>query len=114
LGRSLFLQLGFFHWEGVQVSYPSESDKDSAALRGADGELVFVRVRVDSRLLEDLLDALAQADFPINPEIRHGYPDTFVEFPAYDQQVPEIRSLIQRAGIRDVALDLANMLTAIA
>ena len=95
------------------MSYWRKID-NSTALRGADGELVFVRVRVDSRLLEDLLEALARADFPINPEIRHGYPHTTVVFPAYDQQVPEIRALIQGAGIRDVTLDLANMLTAIA
>jgi hypothetical protein len=75
--------------------------------------LVFVRVKVESRLLEDLLEALARADFPINPEIRHGFPDTYVEFPAYDKQVDEIRSLIQAAGIQ-VGLDLANMLSAIA
>ena len=59
----------------------------STGLRGSGGELVLVSVLVDSRLLEDILDALASADFPINPEIRHGYPDTHVEFPAYENQV---------------------------
>ena len=96
------------------MSYWPEGDRESAALRGTDGELVFVRVRVDSRLLEDLLEALAGADFPINPEIRHGYPDTTVEFPAYDTQIPEIRRLIHSAGLRQIDLEFANMLRAIA
>ena len=95
------------------MSYLAGVGSESAVLHGADGDLVFVRVKVESRLLEDLLEALAHADFPINPEIRHGYPHTFVEFPAYDKQVSEIRGLIQSAGIQ-AGLDLANMLSAIA
>jgi hypothetical protein len=93
--------------------WPATGD-ESVALHGKDGTLVFVRVRVDSRLLEDLLEALARADFPINPEIRHGYPSTDVEFPAYDGQIAEIRRLIQIAGIRDAELQLANAMSAIA
>ena len=87
---------------------------DSAALRGLSGELVQVRARVDSRLLEELLEALADADFPINPEIRHGFPDTTVAFPAYDNQLDEIRELILRVGLRKVDLEADNMLSAIA
>ncbi len=95
------------------MSFVAGQGSEPGVLHGAKGDLVFVRVKVESRLLEDLLEALARADFPINPEIRHGYPYTFVVFPAYDQQVGEIHSLIQSAGIQ-VGLDLANMLSAIA
>ena len=82
------------------MKFRPEVELETAALRGLDGELVLVRVKVDSRMLEELLEALASADFPINPEIRHGFPDTVVEFPAYENQLAEIRSLIQRAGLR--------------
>lgn len=95
------------------MSFSAGLGDESAVLHGADGDLVFVRVRVESRLLEDLLEALARAAFPINPEIRHGFPFTFVEFPAYDGQVDEIRSLLESAGI-EAGLDLLNMLSAIA
>ena len=81
-------------------------------LHGADGNLVLVRVRVDERLLEEVLEALAGASFPINPEIRHGHPDTWVEFPAYEKHTAEIRRLIRAAGIRNVEIELANTLIA--
>lgn len=96
------------------MSYWPELGKEPAVLRGSAGDLVFVKVRVDSRLLEDLLEALAGADFPVNPEIRHGYPDTTVEFPAYDTQISEIRKLIQTAGLKQTELEVSNMLQAIA
>jgi hypothetical protein len=76
--------------------------------------LVDVKVNVPSRSLEDLLDALARLDFPINPEIRHGYPDTTVEFPAYDTNVSAIEMVLRAAGIIGVRIELANMLRAIA
>jgi hypothetical protein len=96
------------------MSYWPENGSTSQALRGTEGELVFVRVRVDPRLLEDLLEAIAAADFPINPEIRHGHPFTTVVFPAYVTQVDEIRRLIREAGIWSAELDSASMLQAIA
>jgi len=95
------------------MKFRPEAD-ETAALRGLTGNLVLVRARVDSRLLEDLLETLADADFPINPQIRHGFPETTVEFPAYDNQIEEIRSLILHAGLRRVELQTANMLYAIA
>lgn len=81
------------------MSYWPEDAISSPVLRGAEGELVNVRVRVDSRSLEELLEALAGLKFPINPEIRHGYPDTWVEFPAYDAHVPAVKKLLRRMRI---------------
>lgn len=96
------------------MSFRSETGNHTAVLHGQAGDLVCVRVKVDPRLLEDLLDGLAAADFPINPEIRHGHPDTIVEFPAYDTQIAEIRWLVQRAGSGKADLEIAKALGSIA
>jgi hypothetical protein len=96
------------------MNYRLENGTSSPVLRGAEGELVFVRVRVDSRSLEDLLEALAGLEFPINPEIRHGHPETAVEFPAYDNHVAEIQAVIRNSRIEGVSVELASMLRAIA
>lgn len=78
----------------------------SPVLRGRDGDLVFVSVRVNSRSLEELLEALARLDFPINPEIRHGHPDTSVEFPAYDGNIDTIRAVLREGGLEGAKLEL--------
>lgn len=75
-------------------------------LHGRDGDLVFVSVRVNSRLLEELLDALACLDFPINPEIRHGHPHTLVEFPAYEGNIEAVQSVLRNAGLDGAKLEL--------
>jgi len=41
------------------------------AIFGQEGELVLLRVAVEPRLLEDLLEALARLDFPVNPQLYH-------------------------------------------
>ena len=43
----------------------------ASALCGREGALVSVSISVDPRHLESLLEALAQLDFPINPQIYH-------------------------------------------
>ncbi|MCP5119055.1 MAG: hypothetical protein GY953_50270 [bacterium] len=67
-----------------------------------------VRVCVEPRLLEKLLEALSRLSFPINPEIYHqagvGYvyadgreevkPATMVEFPAFSGHLEEVREVI--------------------
>lgn len=63
-------------------------------LQGAEGNLVRVRIQVEPRLLEELLDALARVSFPINPEIAHvakPSPASRVDFPAYEGRLEEIR-----------------------
>ncbi len=86
---------------------------ESAALRGPKGDLVFVRVSVPQRLLEDALELLSQASFPVNPEIRHANSNSVVEFPAYDADVEEIRRLLKDGGLYSGAIDIANALSAI-
>ena len=57
-------------------------------------ELVQVRVSTEPRCLEELLECLAGLSFPINPQIRHGVP-TIVEFPAYENNLHQVRSALQ-------------------
>lgn len=82
-------------------------------MRGADGRLVFVRLAVPPRNLEEVLELLAGASFPLNPEIRHSVSVTVVEFPAYDTHVSEVRELLRASGLENVEIEIANALTAI-
>jgi len=93
------------------------------ALSGREGELLAIFVDVAARDLEDLLEALAQLDFPVNPQIFHDaavvylladgsqseMPTTLVEFPAYGSSVPHIRELLNAYGFGD-RLHVTSML----
>jgi hypothetical protein len=79
---------------------------------------------VEPRLLEDLLEALAQLQFPINPQIYHDAavryvfadgreeirPTTLVDFPAYADRLPEIRRLVEACGFSPEDLHVTSML----
>ena len=94
------------------------------ALSSSEGTLVSVSVTVDPRYLEDLLDALARLEFPINPQIYHdgavrylyadGHeetePTTIVEFPAYAGRLPQIRQTLDAYGFRADSLSVTTML----
>ena len=67
-------------------------------LQGAEGELVSVRITVEPRLLESLLDMLAGLDFPINPQLYHQDPVAIVEFPAWAGRIPNLREALARGG----------------
>lgn len=60
-------------------------------LFSSEGELVFLRISVEPRLLEDLLEALAQLSFPVNPQLYHRPAQVVVEFPAYLDRLEEVR-----------------------
>lgn len=86
-------------------------------LRGVEGILLSIRILVEPRLLEDLLEALAEVSFPVNPEIRHPAAapagrrlQTTVEFPAYESRLEEIRSTLSRHGFDPRAARVMNML----
>ena len=95
----------------------------SPALHGSQGELVSVSVTVEPRDLEDLLEALAALDFPVNPQIYHDAavvyvdgaggkreePATIVEFPAYAGGLPKIRSVLEAGGFDNVAISVSPM-----
>src|SRR5271170_5374069 len=77
-------------WSTVVSTNPS--------LEGAEGALVSVSVSVEPRRLEQLLDTLAQLEFPINPAIYHDRPATAVEFPAYESRLHGIRAMLESHG----------------
>lgn len=75
-------------------------------LHSAEGDLFSLRVTVEAYLLEDLLETLSAAPFPINPEIQHHaelvrggitLPAVHVEFPAWQSQVSTLRELLTLA-----------------
>lgn len=68
---------------------------DAPSLFGAEGELVLLRISVEPRLLEDLLEVLAGLDFPVNPELHHRLSCVTVDFPAYSGKVNEVRKLLK-------------------
>ncbi len=59
-------------------------------MESVSGELLMVRVGVEARDLEDVLETLAGLDFPVNPELVPCGAVTMIEFPAYAHQLAEI------------------------
>ncbi|MBM3746117.1 MAG: hypothetical protein FJW34_09985 [Acidobacteria bacterium] len=94
------------------------------SLAGVEGELLAVRISVEPRLLEQLLDTLAQLEFPISPQIYHHAalhyeyadggerrePTTTVEFPAYADWLPVVRQVLEQAGLPTAAFTARGML----
>ena len=85
----------------------------ASVLCGSEGELYSVSISVDPRHLEALLEALAQAGFPINPQIYHAdchtpRARTTVVFPAYAARLPQVRSAV--AGVRGAIVSVKGML----
>jgi hypothetical protein len=80
-------------------------------LIGSEGELVLIRISIEPRLLERVLDTLARLDFPINPEIRHAAgPVTAIEFPAWSARVAQVRDAIAGSGFDRAAVMVRSML----
>jgi hypothetical protein len=93
-------------------------------LGGSEGALVSISISVNPRFLESLLEALAQAPFPVNPQIYHDaamvycYADgreeaedtTLVEFPAYAARVDELRGVLEAYGFDPASVHATAML----
>jgi hypothetical protein len=93
-------------------------------LVGSEGELVSVSIAVEARLLELLLESLAELHYPLNPQIYHDasvvrvFPDgqrdeepaTVVEFPAYAAWLPAVRAALAGKGFDPEAVWAHNML----
>ena len=92
------------------MSVWSNTVPTSLSLAGAEGALVSVSVSVEPRRLEQLLDALAQLEFPINPAIYHDRPATLVEFPAYENRLPGIRQALESHGFSAGSMQATAML----
>src|SRR5271166_1073099 len=85
--------------------------RTSVPLFGSEGELVLLRITVEPRLLEDLLDALAHLDFPVNPELCHRAAQVVVEFPAYERKIDEVRGILQAYRFDPGSLAKTRMLS---
>ena len=83
-----------------------------ATLFGLEGELVSLRISIEPRLLEDLLEALAQLDFPVNPQLYHQPASVTVEFPAYSTRIDEVRATLRHCGFAPADLHVAKGLAA--
>jgi hypothetical protein len=83
-------------------------------LTTSEGELVSVQLTIEPKLLESLLEALAEVPFPINPEIHHPIPGisrhTIVEFPAYSDRLREVYRALTANGLSTLAVRVENML----
>jgi hypothetical protein len=102
----------------------SESYAPEPVLGGASGELVSVRITVEPRELEGLLEALAGVSFPINPQLHHqavivgmtaagrreSRAATLVEFPAYRNDLAEVRAVLKAAGFAPGSVSVRKML----
>jgi hypothetical protein len=86
----------------MTASLPSEP-----ALFGREGELISLSIATEPRLLEELLEALASLDFPVNPQLYHRAAKVLVEFPAYSRQIEQVRETLLREGF-----DAANLAVA--
>ena len=103
---------------------PEAFSQQTPFLSGCEGDLVSASVSVEPQALERLLDALAGAAFPINPQIYHNAevryvsasgievaePATLVEFPAYLGRLKEVRDLLRDAGFPPESLWVQNPL----
>jgi hypothetical protein len=89
----------------MTASLPSEP-----ALFGREGELISLSIAAEPRLLEDLLDALASLDFPVNPQLYHRAAEVLVEFPAYSLQIEQVRDALRRRGFESDNLGVSPAL----
>jgi len=78
------------------------------ALFGRDGELISLRIATDPRLLEDFLEALALLDFPVNPQLYHRPTEVLIEFPAYSNQVDQVRDVLLRQGFDSARIQVCR------
>ena len=92
------------------MTVPPQAASPEPALFGSNGELIAVRIATDPRLLEELLDALASLDFPVNPQLYHQTGQVTVEFPAYSAQIEQVREALRTRGFDPESLELKPML----
>ena len=81
-----------------------------AALFGREGELISLSVATEPKHLEDLLEALASLDFPVNPQLYHRPAEVLVEFPAYSSQVEQVRNALLRQGLAGGGIQVSGPL----
>jgi hypothetical protein len=86
--------------------------------------LISVTITVEARDLEDLLEALAHLEYPVNPQIYHQAtaiyryadgnelcePTTVVDFPAYMNWVGGVRQVLRLYGFDPARVHISEML----
>ncbi len=77
---------------------------------GSEDELVSLRVSVEPRLLEDLLEVLARLDFPVNPQISHRSAHVTVEFPVSSRRVDDVRDALSNHNFSAFSLEVNRVL----
>lgn len=90
------------------LSAPGSAGPETAPahLFGAQGALVELSIPVDPRMLEDLIEALASLDFPVNPQLLHHPGVVYIEFPAYANHLPEVRRLLGEIGFDPASIEV--------
>jgi hypothetical protein len=83
------------------------------SLFGREGELISLSIATEPKLLEDLLEALASLDFPVNPQLYHRPTQVLVEFPAYSNQVEQVRNALARQGFPAGGIQVSSALASI-
>jgi hypothetical protein len=79
-------------------------------LSPSSGELMAAEIRVSPKHLEEILELLATAPFPINPELDHTASAlTQVRFPIYDSQLDALREILSTAGFAQSLLEIHSM-----
>ena len=82
----------------MTASLPANLSPGDTPLFGREGELISLSIATEPKLLEDLLEALAGLDFPVNPQLYHRPSEVTVEFPAYSTQVDNVRDALAAEG----------------
>jgi hypothetical protein len=83
----------------------------AASLFGLEGELVLLRITVEPKLLEDLLETLSSLAFPVNPQLYHRPAQVEVRFPAYSSRIDQVRDALRHHGFDPGTLDFSGVLT---
>ena len=99
----------------LYTNHALEESKMEFLLRptGVKDELVSLRVSVEARLLEDLLEALARLDFPVNPQLYHRPLQVTVEFRASSTRVDDVRAALSNHGFSASSLEVTRVLAVI-
>jgi hypothetical protein len=74
------------------------------------GELLAAEILISPKHLEEILEALASAPFPINPELDHASgPLSRVRFPLYESQLAALNEILVAAGFSPSLLATHSM-----
>ena len=106
------------------MSVRPEPLPSAACLATSEGTLILISIAVEARYLESLLEALAELEFPVNPQIYHDAaivtrfadgdeetrPVTLVEFPSYAGRVEETARALVRCGFARDSIQVVQML----